>query len=172
MECPICREAVAAIVALPCEHKFCRACLTGWLTSPTGSHDCPMCRKPIPKAAAIDIFYPRPNFVSQLVVHLLLLATIASGSLVMALRWHLIFNDARAYHCPAWWQWPICGFVMLGNIVALVGSIVGSVLWLTLLKDSMHDLITPGKHGQRSEAWLCGWAAILVLAVACGELVI
>ena len=44
--CPVCYNAFVEIRQTPCGHKFCRSCISTWLTESKGTY-CPMDRKPL-----------------------------------------------------------------------------------------------------------------------------
>jgi len=68
-ECGICLETLTSAVTLPCNHKFCAACLDGWKSKfgsvfslkEEKSKLCPLCRKKIPpsKDMLIQLEYHR-----------------------------------------------------------------------------------------------------------------
>ncbi|XP_043117440.1 nuclear factor 7, ovary [Puntigrus tetrazona] len=43
--CPVCLADFDDPVSLPCEHVFCRQCITSYLESHEGAHKCPECRQ-------------------------------------------------------------------------------------------------------------------------------
>ncbi|KAI2647085.1 Nuclear factor 7, ovary [Labeo rohita] len=43
--CPVCLSDFNDPVSLPCEHVFCRQCITSYLESHEGAHRCPECRQ-------------------------------------------------------------------------------------------------------------------------------
>nr|OQO20838.1 hypothetical protein B0A51_13233 [Rachicladosporium sp. CCFEE 5018] len=43
--CPICDEPATDPVRLPCNHVFCRECITAWSVGPPEHNTCPMCRR-------------------------------------------------------------------------------------------------------------------------------
>uniref|UniRef100_A0A8C1IBI6 Uncharacterized protein n=1 Tax=Cyprinus carpio TaxID=7962 RepID=A0A8C1IBI6_CYPCA len=43
--CPVCLSDFNDPVSLPCEHVFCRQCITSYLESHEGAHKCPECRQ-------------------------------------------------------------------------------------------------------------------------------
>ncbi|KXZ53508.1 hypothetical protein GPECTOR_7g958 [Gonium pectorale] len=45
-ECPICVDNMEEPVVTPCNHWFCRECITGWINASV-HHNCPSCRNPI-----------------------------------------------------------------------------------------------------------------------------
>jgi len=70
-ECGICLETLNTAVTLPCNHKFCAACLDGWkskFVTPSEkekSKSCPLCRKKIPpsKEMLIELEYHRTEIL-------------------------------------------------------------------------------------------------------------
>jgi len=66
-ECGICLETLNTAVTLPCNHKFCAACLDGWKSKfgstnkKERSKSCPLCREKIPpsKDMIIQLEYHR-----------------------------------------------------------------------------------------------------------------
>jgi len=66
-ECGICLDTLTAAVTLPCNHKFCAACLDGWKSKFSSSFkkerskSCPLCREKIPpsKDMFIQLDYHR-----------------------------------------------------------------------------------------------------------------
>ncbi|GIL83947.1 hypothetical protein Vretimale_10963 [Volvox reticuliferus] len=45
-ECPICVDGLDQPAVTPCNHWFCRECITGWIAA-SAHHNCPTCRQPI-----------------------------------------------------------------------------------------------------------------------------
>ncbi|OQO09007.1 hypothetical protein B0A48_05898 [Cryoendolithus antarcticus] len=43
--CPICDEPATDPVSLPCNHVFCRECITAWSIGPPEHNTCSMCRR-------------------------------------------------------------------------------------------------------------------------------
>uniref|UniRef100_A0A672KTT9 RING-type domain-containing protein n=1 Tax=Sinocyclocheilus grahami TaxID=75366 RepID=A0A672KTT9_SINGR len=43
--CPVCLSDFNDPVSLPCEHVFCRQCITSYLELHEGAHKCPECRQ-------------------------------------------------------------------------------------------------------------------------------
>ncbi|KAL7875273.1 hypothetical protein SRHO_G00062430 [Serrasalmus rhombeus] len=69
IQCPVCLNALRDPVCLPCEHSYCRACLTRHLAVSADESTCPECRTPFSRA---DIRVNRTlrNIVDAAKVHL------------------------------------------------------------------------------------------------------